>query len=831
MPADLCPSPTELRDFLSGSLDSARSDVIELHIDDCEACSSQLAALHHGAEPLLAGLRQPPEDTDQFVLPGSLAAEAECQQVISELVRLGAGPAAGGPSHDPGEDLVPPQLKMIREYRLLKPIGRGGMGMVYLAEHTRLKRQVALKILPSERLADPQALSRFEREMEAVGRLDHPNIVRATDAGVIDGTHFLVMDLVDGPNIAQLARSNGPLSVADACEIVRQAAEGLQHVHEHGLVHRDIKPSNLVLTPDGTIRVLDLGLALLRTSDDVQAEELTAADQIMGTADYIAPEQAMSARTVDIRADIYSLGCTLYHLLAGQPPFRHPDYSNPLRKMMAHTNEPIPPVTNFRDDLPADLVLVLDQMLAKRPEDRLTTPKDVAKRLQPFTDGASLATLSVRGTSSLTEPALKRGTTVYPLSSAITDTLRHPSQPPSQEPEVKETESPAVRRRDGGFGRSKKLIAFGSLPLIGLLGVIVLMTGQGRLELTVNSPDVQVMIDGDPQKIEVISEANGRFVVEVPSEAGRHELHITHDGFETWTKHFWLNRGGKREFEALLTPLADHPAAERAIAPVGQQVSVRSAWDILDPATIPESERIPQLPKEVVAVAGSHRQRHWGAVLETAIRSDGKQAATAGSDGIRLWNLDTFEQTAWLNGPEHGVHHVFSVAYTPDGQRLIAGHASSRFVTLIDCRTEMPRIISRFEVPYGNTHSLEVSPSGEWLAAFNHIPKQAVLWRITDAALIPGPRIAIPDSSLYSNWPLVFSPDGQRVCVSSQKDGTVQIYGFKDGELTAGPIIAGASEDREDVPVAPLRQARFYVRRTIGDLRWQIPTVVVRHLR
>ena len=184
------------------------------------------------------------------------------------------------------------------------------MGTVYKALHTRLKRLVALKLLPEHRTQNPEALARFQREMEAVGQLDHPHLVRAHDAGEAEGQHYLVMEFLDGIDLAHLVRRTGPFLVADACEAVRQAAMGLQHAHEHGLVHRDVKPSNLMLSTDGMVKVLDLGLARLCPETPVE-EDVTASGQVMGSADYMAPEQCLDARDVDGRADIYSLGGTL----------------------------------------------------------------------------------------------------------------------------------------------------------------------------------------------------------------------------------------------------------------------------------------------------------------------------------------------------------------------------------------------------------------------------------------------------------------------------------------------------------------------------------------
>jgi hypothetical protein len=263
------------------------------------------------------------------------------------------------------------------------------MGVVYRAWHTRLKRAVAVKVLPAERLDNPGCVARFHREMEAVGKLDHPNLVRATDAGEDKGVHFLVMELVEGTDAGKLVRG-GALAVADACEVVRQAALGLQHAHEHGLVHRDIKPSNLMVTPAGQVKVLDMGLALLRGGADAGGE-LTASGHWMGTLDYMAPEQCQDAHRVDTRADVYSLGCTLYRLLTGEPPFGGPPYDTPYRKMEAHAHQPPPPLLGRLPGAPAGLAGVLARMLAKDPAGRFAVPAEAAAALAPFAAGSDLA--------------------------------------------------------------------------------------------------------------------------------------------------------------------------------------------------------------------------------------------------------------------------------------------------------------------------------------------------------------------------------------------------------------------------------------------------------
>ncbi len=286
------------------------------------------------------------------------------------------GPAAGSAASAPA-----PLPQVLGEYEVLDSLGSGGMGKVYRARHRRLGKVVALKVMKPSLLTSPEALARFRREMAAVGPLDHPHLVEAYDAGEQDGIVYLILKLIDGVDLQQLVRQRGPLPVAEACELVRQAALGLQHLHERGLIHRDVKPSNLMRTPSGTVKVLDLGLARLRSPK--APGELTSPDSPMGTPDYLAPEQIDNPATVDVRADLYSLGATLFYLLTGQPPFAH--HSELLAKLKAHGFEPPRHVRALRPDVPEGVAALVARLLAKRPEERFATSQELADALASFT--------------------------------------------------------------------------------------------------------------------------------------------------------------------------------------------------------------------------------------------------------------------------------------------------------------------------------------------------------------------------------------------------------------------------------------------------------------
>lgn len=378
-----CPEHFQLLALIEGTLPDEQLDAVAHHVSGCPSCDARLDQIEEQSDTLIRSLASAPaspddEETfqrlqaDLLDRPESFLGDAntEATQALSE--------------HLPMQVILPFRLG---NYELLEQIGAGAHGAVFRGLHCRLEREVAVKLLL--RPAGP-FVTEFLNEMRVVGQLDHPNIIRATDAGEQDGTYFLVMEFVPGLDVSSLLRRTGPLSVPNACEIARQTALGLSFAHQHQLVHRDVKTSNLLLVANGQIKLLDLGLATIPTpTDDAGIQPRTGP---RGTADYMAPEQWREASSVTQQADLYSLGCTMFKLLTGSPPYRELPFGVN-SKEQAHTESEIPSLVTTRNDVPAAIDKLVTELLAKSPHDRPASANEVADRLSDYVSAADLSSL------------------------------------------------------------------------------------------------------------------------------------------------------------------------------------------------------------------------------------------------------------------------------------------------------------------------------------------------------------------------------------------------------------------------------------------------------
>lgn len=378
-----CPSDQQLCDFALGKLPIAKADRIADTIDICAECETFVTQFES-------------QSSDRFIdeLLGSsgdarFRSESELQQAIRRVEAISASSAdpidetinlrSAAEVTESGTQLgsLADSPQRFGEYVVTGTVGQGGMGVVYRGHHTRMKRDVAIKVLPAEALDDQDSADRFHREVEAAAKLLHPNIVTAFDAGQHGDAHYLVMELVDGRDLNSVLKEHGPLPVETAIDYIRQTARGLQYAHAQGIVHRDVKPANLLIDRNGTVKILDLGLASVADSSDSQ-DQLTKSGQVMGTVDYMAPEQAKDTHSATAQSDIYSLGCTLFRLLTGKPLYEGDTIVN---KLLAHANNPIPDLTELRPDVPAALNQVFRKMVAKYPAERQETMMMVIEEL------------------------------------------------------------------------------------------------------------------------------------------------------------------------------------------------------------------------------------------------------------------------------------------------------------------------------------------------------------------------------------------------------------------------------------------------------------------
>ena len=379
------PSKYVLTAFRDGALPDELRGKIADHLGVCTKCELDFIAIESNRRSRTSSAGAPLHETPERSVDSTDGSGYSDEEELENL--LVAAKALGVSTETLERNREPTIPRRFGHFHLLEPLGSGGMGTVYRAVDEELDCTVAVKVLRRDLSRRSELVERFEREKKAMGQVDHPNLVRGRTAGTERGHQFIVMDYIDGVDLSRLVRHVGALEVADACEIIVQASRGLDYMRKKTLVHRDIKPSNLMLTENGDVKILDLGLARVR-HNTASTGELTGSRHVLGTLDYLAPEQTEGSRDVDIRADIYSLGCTFFTLLIGHPPYSGPRFKTPQSKLLAHNSEPIPDMRQLRPDIPFAISQTFEDMLAKDVDQRIQTPAEVGERLSPFVNGA-----------------------------------------------------------------------------------------------------------------------------------------------------------------------------------------------------------------------------------------------------------------------------------------------------------------------------------------------------------------------------------------------------------------------------------------------------------
>ena len=510
-----CPDAETLTAFDSGKLAESEFKPVAEHIEGCRECQAQLEQANAGSG-FAAMLRSAAEHSDVKPLVDS-AARGGNSKLVKNLLDLGVIDhdqatitcgrqddsdslkellRAGAVTKFQARSITKGKAAGLRlgDYIICDKLGEGGMGLVYKAEHRRMQRTVAIKLLPASATASRDAVRRFQREAQAAAKLIHRNVVTAYDAGEDQGRHFLVMEYVDGESLSSMVRSRGPLPVAEAWDYVRQTASALEYAHSQRIVHRDIKPGNILVDRQGVVKLLDLGLARIgNVASEPNSDDLTRTGQVMGTVDYMAPEQARSSRMADHRADIYSLGCTLYFLLTGRPPFRG---DNPVETLLAHAEQPIPPL---RPDISRDLAAVNYRMLAKDPAERYQSVAELIAAL----DVLDRVPSTVPAAPPLPDDSQNDETLPY-LEQASVDTLQ--AAPIA----VKARKKPTAKQLRSARRSNRRIqwvaLGLGGLAILLLLTIVIVISNKGKTTITVDEQggktNVVIVAVDEPTEVE-----------------------------------------------------------------------------------------------------------------------------------------------------------------------------------------------------------------------------------------------------------------------------------------------------------------------------------------
>ncbi len=631
------PSDQTLSAYGLGKLDDLSAESVGKHLESCPDCQRRVAEL--SSDEFLERLQNAQVTSDNSVAGRSPSGGSSAQ---------GARSAVPPP---PPVDTLPPELVDHPDYEIVRELGRGGMGVVYLARNKLMGRLEVLKVVGGQLVERPGVRDRFLREVQSAAKLQHRNIVTAYSATRLGESIVLAMEFIDGEDLARMVKSRGPLPVVHACYFIYQAALGLQHAHERGMVHRDIKPANLIFALEGkkgVVKVLDFGLA--KVTIEGQADSgLTREGQMLGTPDYIAPEQIRDAQSADIRADIYSLGCTLYHLLTGGPPFRGEHLWD---LYQAHFSMDAGPLNLVRPEVPVELAAVVAKMMAKEPGRRFQTPGEVAQALTPFIKKGNVASTGSKPEFSQAERADTKQATAgagsvspQPVTSRTPvpvppgKTLQEKASPQAAQEslvELKETErsphvgAPAIAAPQRQRPRWMWPAVAAGVLLLGLVvawaaGVFKVKTKDGVIVLENVPGDALVEVDGE--RITVTPAIGKPIKIEAP--AGKHEVAVKRGNDVFLGKSVTVEAGKPLKLMVRLEPPAA-PEPGKTSPPPAAETSAGTATAVADqrgeptkPPAVPEAGRTSSN-----AVEASPRETKVGQAQGTAVLTPEEVRAT-----------------------------------------------------------------------------------------------------------------------------------------------------------------------------------------------------------
>jgi WD40 repeat protein/serine/threonine protein kinase len=711
---------------------------------------------------------------------------------------------------------------LLGSYVLLDLLGEGGMGAVYKARNWKLGQVVAVKLIRKERLANTNAVKRFRREIRVSAQLEHPNIVHTLDADEVGGTHVLVMEYVDGgQDLHKLVRAEGRLPIDQACRFLQQAAMGLQHAFECGLVHRDIKPHNLlrslasghaslartarttgaglVTNNEGLIKILDFGLARLGEADD-DSSTLTQEGSVMGTLDYLAPEQARDSHTADIRSDLYSLGCTMYFMLTGQAPFPG---GSALEKMYKHQFGEATPLVILRPETPSAVAHIVGKLMAKRPEDRYRAPAELALDLEAFLAG--------RAVSASATPASK----VPPVhSSVVSESLQETHNPFAgfNHSDTAADDSGAVAvatmsaPKAPAANRNRLVLLAGGGAAALVVLIVTLVVVFSRKPPVAQPKIVQPKAEKEPTLNNLLARAEKQAQEEKTAERKRKaEEKAARQKWIAEEEEFRKQRAGDAEepFKLLETKLkgkngtfaslarevavfkAKHGGTPAAIRAAEMLMRLPSPLDKLDRAMIPEDARETWKAweydaKDVVAVLGEHRRRHWGRGRRMTMSADGKVIATVGEDNmICVWDPKDWKRTFAIR-PRDRI--IAFITLSPRGDLLLEGGSGAGGTPRIwDVAKQRVFRELKSNLQQAVTCGVFSTDGTLVLTGRNSADKGIVqLWDVSTGR----EQRRLEDGGMLDNTAVAFFPDHERA-VSANNDGKIRLWDLASTKLVA----------------------------------------------